>query len=127
MVVGAVARGRAPRGRRGGSGRAASRFRRTSHVSHVVLLPPYDEYTVAYRDRSAALDPKHAAAARNGIFSPTIVLDGRISGLWTRRLEQDAVAIALKPFAPLTGASARLVAREAARYGRFLGRPARVA
>ena len=51
-----------------------------------VLLPPYDEYTVAYRDRSAALDPKHAAAARNGIFSPTFVIDGRIAGTWTRRL-----------------------------------------
>ena len=31
---------------------------RTSHLPpHVLLLPPYDEYTVAYRDRSAALDP----------------------------------------------------------------------
>jgi hypothetical protein len=100
--------------------------RRTSHGPHAVLLPPYDEYTVAYRDRSAALDPKHAAAARNGIFSPTIVLDGRIKGLWTRRLEKEAVSIALKPFAPLTGASVRHVASEAARYGRFVGRRARV-
>ena len=93
---------------------------------HAVLLPPYDEYTVAYRDRSAALDPVHAAAAKNGIFSPTIVLDGRIVGTWTRRLSRDAVAIALKPFAPLAGARARGVAAAAARYGRFLGRPARI-
>ena len=92
---------------------------------HVVLLPPYDEYTVAYRDRSAALDPKHAAAARNGIFSPTIVLDGRIAGTWTRRIEPDAASIALQPFTALTGATARAVAAAAARYGRFLGRPAR--
>jgi hypothetical protein len=99
---------------------------RTSHRPSVLLLPPYDEYTVAYRDRGAALDPKHAAAARNGIFSPTIVIDGRIVGLWTRRLGRDKVAIALKPFARLSGANARLVAKEAARYGRFLGRPARI-
>ena len=92
---------------------------------HVVLLPPYDEYTVAYRDRSAALDPAHAAEARNGIFRPTIVVDGRIAGTWTRRLERDAVTIALKPFTALTGAPARRVAAAAARYGRFLGRPAR--
>jgi hypothetical protein len=93
---------------------------------HVALLPPYDEYTVAYRDRSAALDPAHAAAAKNGIFSPTVVLDGRIVGTWTRRLSRGEVAIALKPFAPLTGARARSVAAAAARYGRFLGRPAHI-
>jgi hypothetical protein len=93
---------------------------------HAVLLPPYDEYTVAYRDRSAALDPAHAAAARNGIFSPTIVLDGRIAGTWTRRLTKDGVAIALQPFATLTRARARAVAAAADRYGRFIGRPARV-
>jgi hypothetical protein len=102
----------------------AIRSRVPSH--HAVLLPPYDEYTVAYRDRSAALDPAHAVAARNGIFSPTIVVDGRIAGTWTRRLSRDAVTIALKPFAPLTGARARSVAAAATRYGRFLGRAARL-
>ena len=97
---------------------------RPSH--HAVLLPPYDEYTVAYKDRSAALDPKHAAATRNGIFSPTILIDGRIAGTWTRRLTKDAVEVGLKPFAPLRGARARSVAAAAARYGRFLGRTARI-
>lgn len=94
------------------------------HRPHALLLPPYDEYTVAYRDRSAALDPKHAAAARNGIFGPTIVLDGRIVGTWKRRLDRDRVEIAVQTFGKLSEAGARLVAREAARYGRFLGRAA---
>ena len=89
-----------------------------------LLLPPYDEYTVAYRDRRAALDPTHAAAARNGIFSPTIVLDGRIAGTWTRRLTKDGVAIALRPFAPLTREQASRLAAAADRYGRFITRPA---
>jgi hypothetical protein len=91
-----------------------------------VLLPPYDEYTVAYQDRRAALDPAHAAAARNGIFSPTIVLDGRIVGTWTRRLTRDAVAIGLQPFAPLTGARLRAVTAAADRYRQFIRRPADV-
>ena len=60
--------------------------RRPVAPGHAVLLPPYDEYTVAYQRPRAALDPKHAAAARNGIFGPTILLDGRIAGTWTRRL-----------------------------------------
>jgi hypothetical protein len=90
------------------------------------LLPPYDEYTVAYRDRTAALDPKHAVAARNGIFSPTILIDGRVAGLWTRRLDKDAVAINLQPFAALTRDQMRRISTQAARYGRFLGRSARI-
>jgi hypothetical protein len=88
-----------------------------------VLLPCYDEYTVAYRDRSAALDPRHAVRARNGIFRPTILLDGRIVGTWTRRLTGAGVAIALTPFARLTGERRRAVAAAADRYARFLDRP----
>ena len=93
---------------------------------HAVLLPPYDEYTVAYRDRSAALDPKDAARARYGILGPTILVDGRIVGTWTRRLTGRDVAIALTPFARLTGDVARAVAAAAERYGRFLRRPGRL-
>jgi len=108
--------------------------RRTSHSAlrssssrpHVVLLPPYDEYTVAYKDRSAALDPKHAAATRNGIFSPAILIDGRIAGLWARGFTPSGVTIALRPLARLTTAESRAIAAAAGRYGRFLGLPARI-
>jgi hypothetical protein len=100
--------------------------RRSVAPGHAVLLPPYDEYTVAYQDRSAALDPKHAAAARNGILGPTILLDGRIIGTWTRQLTSGEVTIALTPFAKLTGERRRAVAAAADRYGHFLGRPARI-
>ena len=62
-------------------------------------------------------------AARNPIFSPTIVVDGRIAGTCARRLERDAVAIDVKPFARLTGQRARAVAAAAERYGRFVGLP----
>jgi hypothetical protein len=107
----------------GESRRPSARLRPSSHA---MFLPPYDEYTVAYRDRSAALDPSHAAAARNGIFSPTLVIDGRIAGTWTRRLTGNAVALAIKPLARLPAESARAVAAAADRYGRFIGRAARI-
>ena len=94
---------------------------RTPPCPHVVLLPPYDEYTVAYLDRSAALDPRHAAASRNGIC-PTLVIDGRIAGTWGRRLTRDGVVVTIAPFARLSAAAARAVAAASARYARFLGR-----
>ena len=92
-------------------------------ASHAVLLPPYDEYTVAYRDRSAVLDPRHKAAARNGIFNPTIAAKGRIIGTWVPKRANDRVTVTLKPFAPLRGAAGRAVTAAAERYGRFLGQP----
>jgi len=59
------------------------------------VLPAYDEYTVAYKDRSAVLDPLHAkrASSRNGIFTRIIVIDGQVVGTWKRRLEKGSVVI----------------------------------
>ena len=50
------------------------------------LLPAYDEYTVAYQDRSAVMSNEIAARADSGhgIFHPPIVIDGQIAGTWTR-------------------------------------------
>ncbi len=53
----------------------------------VHLLPAYDEFAVAYKDRRAFLDPEAARKALHGL-APCIILDGRIVGIWrrTRRL-----------------------------------------
>jgi winged helix DNA-binding protein len=96
------------------------------------LLPAFDEYTVAYKDRSAALDPMYARQvfSVNGIFSPIIVVDGKIVGVWKRklrkgnlkkdRLKKDALAIAPSPFAKLDQAETRAFAAAANRFGKFL-------
>ena len=87
----------------------------------VNLLPVYDEYMVAYKDRRAALDPTFAKQAGNGIFSPAIVVDGRIVGNWKRRLKKDAVIITPSFFAKLNKAETRALAHATERYGRFIG------
>src|SRR5438034_3950749 len=54
---------------------------RDSHSLH--LLPPFDEYTVAYRDRSAAVAAEHKElASSGGVFRPSIVVDGQVVGTW---------------------------------------------
>jgi DNA glycosylase AlkZ-like len=107
--------------------RSAPAVARDTVVSlHAVLLPPYDEYTVAYRDRGAVLDPRHKAAARHGIFNPTILLKGRVIGTWLRQQGDGRAAVTLKPFAPLRGASARAVTAAAGRYGRFIEKPVEI-
>jgi hypothetical protein len=83
------------------------------------LLPAYDEFTVGYRDRSDFLDAEHTHVARGGIFSPVIALDGRLVGTWGRRTTRKGVTIAATFFAGARPDDR--LAREAARYGRFLG------
>jgi DNA glycosylase AlkZ-like len=86
------------------------------------LLPPYDEYTVAYKDRSAVLDPAYAQQAGYGI-GPTIAVDGQIVGTWKRTFNKDAVAITPDPFTTLSEAQHQAVAAAAERYSRFVGKP----
>jgi hypothetical protein len=86
------------------------------------LLPSYDEYTVAYKDRSAVLDPLYASQAigRNGIFSPIIVSNGQVVGTWKRAVNKGEVAVTPSPFAQLSKAETRRLARAANRYREFL-------
>jgi len=87
------------------------------------LLPAYDEYTVAYKDRSAALNPKYAKLPNygHGIFNPTIVVDGQVVGTWKRALKKGALVITPSPFTKLKRAETRAIAEAANRYGKFLG------
>src|SRR5215475_65204 len=87
------------------------------------LLPAYDEYTVAYKDRSAVLNPKYAKLPNygHGIFNPTMVVDGQVVGIWKRTLKKETLAITPSPFAKLKRIEIRAVAEAANRYGKFLG------
>jgi len=92
-------------------------------ANSVVLLPPFDEYLLAYADRSAALDPAHGKQVLgvNGLVSASIVVDGKVAGIWKRVLRKDAVSIAASPFAPLKQPQAKALVAAARHYGDFLG------
>jgi hypothetical protein len=102
---------------------ASSSFKTKDELPAVHLLPAFDEYLVAYKDRSAVLSPSHAKLhnSGNGIFSPTMIMDGRVVGTWKRALKKDALVITLSPFAKLSRAETRAFATAASRYGTFLG------
>ena len=89
----------------------------------VHLLPSSDEYTVAYKDRSAVLNPLYAKQANsgNGIFFPTIVVNGQIVGIWKRVLKKDSLVITPSYFAKLNKTQTRAVAEAASDYGEFFG------
>jgi Winged helix DNA-binding domain len=90
------------------------------------LLPAYDEFTVAYKDRSAVLDPAQAKRmdSGKGMLAPTIVVNGRIVGTWKCTIQKRSVVIAPNFFAA-PGKAERQASMEAGRrYGSFLGLPA---
>jgi Winged helix DNA-binding domain len=86
------------------------------------LLQPYDEFLIAYKDRSASLDPMLSRpGAGRGPYAAPVVLDGRVVGGWRRASTGDRVAITFDLPRRLGSANALLVEAAARRYGAFLG------
>ena len=90
------------------------------------LLPGFDEYLLGYKNRGAVLDAMHAgkiAPGANGMFLPTIVIDGRVAGAWKRTVKKKSVAMTINPFAPFKKTEILAITAAAERYGRFINAP----
>ncbi len=91
------------------------------------LLPNYDEYLVAYADRSAAAAdvPADKLDSRGNIlFQNVLVIDGLVEGTWKRSLKSGTVEVIVTVFHPLTSPQMTAVKKAAQDYGTFLGRTA---
>jgi hypothetical protein len=93
-----------------------------SRCDRVHLLPTFDEYFIAYKDRSATLHPKwnQKELESSAVFTAPMVLDGQLVGGWKRTLSEDSVMIELNPLIKLTRSDIRLFTLAAASYARFL-------
>lgn len=90
------------------------------------LLPNYDEYTIAYKDRSHFYDPAafQSLMTRDNVpFTHVIVIHGRIVGTWKRVLAKNAVQVETKFLQPPSGSEQRALGAALKRYGEFLGLP----
>jgi hypothetical protein len=88
------------------------------------LLPNYDEYLIAYKDRAPVVDAARAAnvvARSNGAFANHLLIDGRLAGGWSRTCSASSVMIEVAPYKKLTAAQLRAVGNVADCYGEFLG------
>jgi len=88
-------------------------------LASAALLPPWDEYLVAYKDRSAALghiaDPPPMV-----IGQPLLVIDGRVRGTWSRTAMTAGVTVAIDFWSAPADSERRAATRAAERYGRFV-------
>ena len=89
----------------------------------VHLLPIYDEYTVAYRDRLAV--PHGPARVRTPsamiTFRHTLVIDGLIAGTWRTTKSPSGLRVCVTALRPLTSRERAATARAVDRYATFLG------
>jgi len=91
------------------------------------LLPGFDEYMLGYTDRSLSLDPMFSnriIPGNNGVFMPTIVINGKVEGTWKRILKTDKVVIEIFPFYKLTASKVKSITKESKKYGSFLDKTA---
>jgi hypothetical protein len=92
---------------------------RASATAH--LLPNFDEYLVAYKDRGPVV-----GSLSGEVFAHHFVIDGRLAGRWKRTLKKDSVLVEFIPNRRLSREYARALASAAERYGKFLQLPVRM-
>jgi hypothetical protein len=90
------------------------------------LLPPYDEYAVAYQQRAllGAAPAGVSSFAETTLLGPIIVVDGVVVGTWKRTIGPRAVEIAVSPWRRWTSDEAAAVEQAAERYAAFVELPA---
>jgi hypothetical protein len=90
------------------------------------LLPDYDEYLIAYRDRDSRVFGVNGDSPAMPSFETTgylLVIDGLFAGTWRPKLKSGTTTLELKPFAPLGVAHSGALSRESRRFSDFIGRP----
>ena len=106
---------------------APSRAARATKGSRAFLLPNFDEYLIAYKDRSAVMDATLGAnivARSNGAFPHHLVIDGTLAGSWRREVKGNTVSVEVAPYRKLTPVQTRAVMSAVDCYGEFVGLPA---
>lgn len=92
----------------------------------VYLLPNYDEYIVAYADRSNLLHKVNAErldSRQNPLFNNAVVVNGIVVGTWKRTIRSKEISVALTLFESLNGNQQKLLDATIKRYGVYMGKP----
>ena len=87
------------------------------------LLPNFDEYLIAYRDRGTVVGPPRRPSAGPGerdVFAHSLIIDGRLAGSWTRTHGRDGARVDVVSYRRPTPPDRRAIAAAAERYGTFM-------
>jgi hypothetical protein len=89
----------------------------------VRLLPNFDVYLLGHADKSRLLDARHYAKVfRKGAWiSATVLLNGRVAGVWSNEIRGKRLCVAVEPFAKLSAKVRAHINEEAEALDGFLG------
>ena len=88
----------------------------------IYLLPAFDEYTVAYKNRHILIHPDSATRSSLEILNPVIVQKGKIIGTWKRTLDKNNVTIKTNPFVTLSSSAVKSLQSAKKTYAKFIGK-----
>ncbi len=97
---------------------------KSSGGSGAHLLPAWDEYTVAYKDRSLVIDPEFSDRAGHGIFNFNMLWKGQIIGAWKRTVKSDKVIVDLNYFNTPSQTVTKKISSAVNDYAKFLNKKA---
>ena len=94
------------------------------------LLPNFDEFTVAYSDRSAVLDPRVPFDASifsfGSVLANVAVVGGTVRGSWRRTNRAQGVTVEVQALSPLAPGEKSGLRDAGRRFAEFLERPVEV-
>ena len=86
------------------------------------LLPTYDEFLIAYKDRSASIDHERSSDMRlNPQLISHLMIGGQRIGAWKRSMTKASTTIELDSYSPIRKKEKRAIAEAASKFGAFLG------
>lgn len=90
-----------------------------------MLLPFFDEYTIAYKDHTVFLAAEHAEQAQTMLLGGSIVVNGQVLGSWRRTFTRKETLIELACFRSMTAPELEVIDAAVKQFGDFVGRSAR--
>ncbi len=91
----------------------------------VYLLPAFDEYILGYKNRDLFLKTEHnrKVITANGLFYPTIIVNGKVVGIWKRTLSKGKAILDFQLFDNLNKMRQTAIKDKVKRLESFLEMP----
>ncbi len=85
------------------------------------LLPNFDSYLLAHRDKDHLVSAKHYKRVyrKQGWISPVVLIDGAVAGVWSHKLHGRRLLVEIEPFAKISRTERAGIEREAERLALY--------
>ena len=92
------------------------------------LIPGFDEYFIAYSDRSDILDLNYAKELNQGggMINGAIVIGGKMMGGWKRKFTKKSIVLTIRLFEKISPLQYESIEKQMEKYGNFPSLPVEI-